>query len=656
MLILIMGNSFQKLNQNLRTKSDIDVNINGSSNLKENDEQLNNQEDNQENNQVNLEQIQLKESEELNFMGGLSHKPSPITKLKIVWSSCFFGENQYYRNGDKVNTSTCVNQLNLANHMIYPELINKTSTEIFIQTLRDALAHDFKATIDFASELRNEYNMRLGPQIILVEASIHPSRQQFNKLNPMYFRKIASQVILLPTDIKSQLDYYIKIFGSKSRLPNILKRCWVDYLVKLDKYKTSKYKTLGSIIDLIRISHTPTKINASIDELIKTSDIKVEENLSTWEKLSSSGKSFKQIVEILGNSFPHMALLRNLRNICKQVDNQTMCKLMDLLEKGVPNGKQFPFRYYSAYQEIKNFNQTAETQEQNQYVKTKKVRYMKKPKKGSEGWKWAEFKKQQKQLNNQANQIQPAQPVQEIPVEQVEQIEQFDFQVIELNIQTILLGLEKCMRKAIENFPSLSGNVVSLCDNSGSAWGAFTSEYGTQTVATIGNLSGLITAMSAEGDGWVGVFGDRLEMYKVDKSKGILEQLDIINKIGQGVGGGTEHGLYLWFEKGFTNPQFNSNISNLFIYSDQQAGSGLYGYGANYSQYAHSGSYFDLTKLLKAHKEKVNPKLNCFSVMTAGYDNMLIPEVLDRCVLMYGWTGNECVYAKKLIELWNNNI
>jgi hypothetical protein len=158
--------------------------------------------------------------------------------------------------------------------------------------------------------------------------------------------------------------------------------------------------------------------------------------------------------------------------------------------------------------------------------------------------------------------------------------------------------------------------------------------------------------MSAEGDGWVGVFGDRLEMYKVDKSKGILEQLEIINKMGQGVGGGTEHGLYLWFEKGFTNPQFNSNISNLFIYSDQQAGSGLYGYGSNYAQYAHSGSYFDLTKLLKAHKEKVNPKLNCFSVMTAGYDNMLIPEVLDRCVLMYGWTGNECVYAKKLIELW----
>ncbi len=598
-----MGNSFTKINQNINiiinSQKDLQVNTiqpDEQSNINENNVEP---VDNVEPELIDVSEIKLEDNQELNFMGGLSHKPNPIIKLKIVWSSCFFGESQYYRNGDKVNKSNV--QLDLANLMIYPELIGKTSTEIFIETLRDALNHDFKATIDFAVELRSEYKMRLGPQIILVEASIHPSRQKFNQTNPTYFRKVASQVICLPTDIKSQLDYYIKIVGSKSRLPNILKRCWVDYLVKLDSYKISKYKNTGKIIDLIRLSHTPSKLNSALDELMKTDKVDVEEKSSTWEHLRSHGKSFKEIVEILGNGFPHMALLRNLRNICKEVDTQTLIQVMELLEKGVTNGKQFPFRYYSAYQEINNLSVN--------------VKPIKKPKKGDKPWKFIKYKKQlNKVVNENSNDN------------------------VETNINIVTTGLEKCMRKAIENFPCLSGNVVSLCDNSGSAWGAFTSEYGSQTVATIGNLSGLITAMAAEGDGWVGVFGDRLEMYKVDKSKGILEQLDIIDKLGQTVGGSTEHGLFLWFEKGFVNQQVNSDISTLFIYSDQQAGSGLYGHGQSYRQYACSGSYFDLTKLLKAHKQLVNPKLNCFSVMTAGYDDMLIPEVLDRCALLYGWT------------------
>lgn len=629
-----MGNSFTKINQNLN------INNNNFNNIQTEKVNL---EQNVVNEQMDIKQIQLSDSHEINFMGGLSHKPSPITKLKIVWSSCFFGETQYYRNGDKVNKSNG-NKLPMENLMIYPDLLDKTSTEIFIGTLREALDYDFKAVLDFASELRNEYKMRLGPQIILVEASIHRLRQKFNQSNPKYFRNVASQVICLPTDIKSQLDYYIKIFGSKSRLPNILKKCWTDYLVRLDKYKTSKYKSTGRIIDLIRLSHTPTRLNEALDELIKTSKLEVPEESNTWENLSSGGKSFKEIVEILGNGFPHMALLRNLRNICVEVDNQSMEKIMIQLEKGVPNGKQFPFRYYSAYQEINNLKSGEHNQ--NNTINDKLTKSFKLPKKSDPGYKWKAWKKHMKNMSN--NNLS-----QQIEVQELEQNNVKNIQTIQQNINTILSGLEKCMQKAIENFPSLLGNVVSLCDNSGSAWGAFTSEYGSQTVATIGNLSGLITAMSAEGDGWVGVFGDKLKMYKVDKSKGILEQLDEINKLGKSVGQSTEHGLYLWFERGFVNPQSNSEISTLFIYSDQQAGSGLYGHSNNYRQYSCQSQYFDLTKLLKAHKDKVNPKLNCFSVMTAGYDNMLIPEVLDRCVLMYGWTGNECVYAKKMIEIWN---
>ena len=38
---------------------------------------------------------------------------------------------------------------------------------------------------------------------------------------------------------------------------------------------------------------------------------------------------------------------------------------------------------------------------------------------------------------------------------------------------------------AVDNLPKLKGKTMVLSDNSGSAWGAFTSEYGRCTVAEI---------------------------------------------------------------------------------------------------------------------------------------------------------------------------
>ena len=43
-----------------------------------------------------------------------------------------------------------------------------------------------------------------------------------------------------------------------------------------------------------------------------------------------------------------------------------------------------------------------------------------------------------------------------------------------------------------------------------------------------------------------------------------------------------------------------------------------------------------------------------FSVQTAGYDNVLIPETTYRCSIMSGWTGKECVYADAMIKIWDD--
>ena len=58
-------------------------------------------------------------------------------------------------------------------------------------------------------------------------------------------------------------------------------------------------------------------------------------------------------------------------------------------------------------------------------------------------------------------------------------------------------------------------------------------------------------------------------------------------------------------------------------------------------------------KLVNKYRSEVNPKVNIFSVQTAGYDNVLIPEYLYRGALLYGWTGKECLFSQEIIKQWD---
>ena len=65
-------------------------------------------------------------------------------------------------------------------------------------------------------------------------------------------------------------------------------------------------------------------------------------------------------------------------------------------------------------------------------------------------------------------------------------------------------------------------------------------------------------------------------------------------------------------------------------------------------------TYIDVAKLIAEYRSKVNPKVNVFSVQTAGYNNMLIPEYGYRTNILYGWTGKELIFADSMIKFWNN--
>jgi hypothetical protein len=511
----------------------------------------------------------------VNFMRGNSYRLSPLTTLRIVAASAIFGEPQYYRDGIDA-PKTIRNHSTALEYSIFNSLLKdkKTAADVFTSAIDAALDFDFKGTLELAYELRTEYFMRLNPAVIYVRAVEHKDRVSFNELNPGFMKSIGKKIAPRPDDVTNQFDYFMFLNKTKNGLPSILKRTWAETLEGYSRYQLNKYKG-KSLIDLVRISHANS---ADINELMRTGTLVMSEEDKTWEQLRSEKMSWTEILSTI--DIPHMALLRNLRGIFTEVnDRSAAVEILNKLKAGVLRGKQFPFRYYSAYRAVA---------------------------------------------------------------------------AASMNHQTLVLdALEECVDIAVANMPKLKGRVACLSDNSGSAWGTMNSEYGTVTIAEIANLSSLITAAGAE-DGEVGVFGDRLSLKSVSKRNGILSQLKETSERGIAQGGGTENGIWLFWDKAIRE---KIHYDTVFVYSDMQAGhGGLYGVrSGEYKDFVHKrgGSYIDVLALVEKYRQTVNPKVNVFTVQVAGYDNSVLPENLYRGAILAGWTGKESTFAKAVSDTWD---
>ena len=365
------------------------------------------------------------------------------------------------------------------------------------------------------------------------------------------------------------------------------------------------------MIDITRLSHPSEKVvkNTVLDPLMTTSTVELDDEDTTWEKHRSQGKTWPETFEAMGRRLPHMAALRNISGFASSDPGEELMKeYCDMVLSGVRGGKQFPFRYIAAHKAMKSRLEKPEDVDAQ-------------PEKG---------------------QRKPPKPVDPkyVPI--------------------IMDCLEQCLQASLENFPKLKGDAMVMSDNSGSAHGAFTSTYGKTSVADIGNLSALFTALCCTGRGVVGLFGDRLLEYEVDKSRPILEQYDEIRTQGETVGQGTENGVWLFFKRAFDKPD-KYKFDNWFCYSDMQVGhGGLYGddpeiqkQGFAWKLASSSTIYVDVHKCVTKYRQVINPKFNTFMVQTAGYIDTALPESTYRGAILSGWTGNEVVYANEVTKLWD---
>jgi len=519
----------------------------------------------------------------LNHMAGISYDiKNPILQLRVVTSSCFFGEPMYYHSDKTDHTKISAYQKEdvVANTSLYskhlqeqlgvvlsiPEYHKYSASKLVEIAIDEALNFDPEKTLLEAVRLRNEENMRVTPQVIMVRAANHSAIRGTGLI-----QKYASQILKRTDEAATQLAYQTQVYGRP--IPNALKKSWKKFLETRSEFQLAKYRLetkMFKTLDVVNLVHAKGEF---IDKLMK-GELKLESN--TWEsKISAEGstkENWESCIDIMG----HMALLRNIANFIK--NGVEPSKYITKLVETAKDGKQLPFRYFSAYNAAKTV--------------------------GASG--------------------------------------------------PVLDAIEECLEISIGELPKFEGKTMSLCDNSGSAHGTFTSSAGTMTVAQIANLTAVLTGKASE-DGYIGVFGDKLEVIPVRKKESVFSAVENANNKARTIGQSTENGVWLFFDNAIKQKE---QWDNIFIYSDMQAGhGGLYGTDASqYKDYIFPDKrkinrYIDVAKLIKTYREKVNPNVKVFLVQVAGYKDTLVPEFYDKTYILGGWGDGLLRFAKEMSEI-----
>lgn len=526
----------------------------------------------------------------LNWMGGRSFDINdPILRLQIAASSSFFGEPQYYQQDAAVpaRTPAATTRARLSDAQVSglrstldaldpQEWRSMTPTALMVSAIDAALAHDPETTLALAVELRNETNVRVTPQVIMVRAANHPKVKSTGLIG-----KYAGGILGRLDEVCTQMAYQLAEYGKP--IPSSLKRAWAKRIEAASTYELAKYRLEGhdvNLYDVINVCHPAgddvSRLMRGELKLATTADA----GIASWESIRSAGGSWAEAASVMG----HMALLRNMRNL---VENDALTEaLLDRMVTTAETGKQLPFRYYAAYREL----------------------------------------------------------------EKLKEHIVFSGSLIGHALDSI----EECMKRSLGALPHFGGRVMSLVDNSGSAWGATTSSMGTLAIAEIGNLMGVLTAKVSD-EGYVGVFGDGLDVRAVRKGSSIFDDLATVSRVGRTIGQGTENGIWMFWDRAIRE---RVKWDTVFIYSDQQAGhGGLYGIDqsqyADYRWSASGGPHIDVSKLIRAYRERVNPKVNVFCVQTAGYQDTIVPEFYKRTAILGGWSERVLHFASWAAQVWD---
>lgn len=330
----------------------------------------------------------------VNRAGGVAFEiDNPTLKLLTMTGGSFFSEPKYYSldepvrgsDGKMVNLKARIDKIEsgVASFLNCEEL-DDTAREIINTALEVANSENPRDLLRLAVWLRNDMNIRLTPQVLLVIASQNVNTQP-------HIKDFSDQIILRPDEVKTCLMLHRFFFGQKclkSSLDKALGRAMSRFNEKaLMKYDGSNFPTWKDVLCWIKrksghplsadlanyfikgeVSKEGTPIAFARKELTKC--VIFDENAkklakksgANWEVLVSQFRGTKEVWTFLleNKLVKYMAMLRNLRNFLKAgVDNETVDMICDYLSNkdNVLYSKQLPFRFMSAYSVVENLHE-----------------------------------------------------------------------------------------------------------------------------------------------------------------------------------------------------------------------------------------------------------------------------------------------------------
>jgi 60 kDa SS-A/Ro ribonucleoprotein len=220
---------------------------------------------------------------------------------------------------------------------------------------------------------REKMYLRSLPLVLVTElAKIHQGDNLVSRAT--------NRVVQRADEITELLAYYQLANARKdtkklNRLSKQIQKGLADAFNKFDEYQFSKYNRTGTDVklrDALFLVHPKAKneIQQVIFNKIANDTLTTAQ---TWEttlsavgqadfdsendKLEAKSQAWEGL--ILSGKLGYMALLRNLRNIIEaNVSQEALNKVCATLSdaRAVTNSKQFPFRFLSAYRELKRLN------------------------------------------------------------------------------------------------------------------------------------------------------------------------------------------------------------------------------------------------------------------------------------------------------------
>jgi len=445
-------------------------------------------------------------------------------------------------------------------------------------------------------------NMRSSSHVLAAELAPRVSGLEWSS---RFYNKVINRV----DDMSEILSYYENIMKGKG-VPNAMRKGFKLKLESLDPYLIDKYKMLGreiSLIDLVNRMHpVPTQSNAEAFKLLMTAGGKgigelysskiLEKEMSkagtapkTAQKTVEAAKQ-EAIESVLGNvkGMPIFNLLRNLRNIMLYAPDSVGEAIRQLvIPEKIYKSRLLPFRFLSAHLEISKMTYELKEGESSKIVFEDEV---------------------QDRVSTRS-----------------------EFNAFKINV---LSALEKAIEISCHNIPELEGRVAILIDHSGSMRGDGGGSSLVSAFSRIGmvDIANLFAAMllAKQSSTYVGLFGDKLLQYKVNRKMSILEMTKDIYRQGRACGGGTEHGIYTFFEEVVSS---KTPVDHIIVFSDMVIGERNSWYGLSGSGRG-QGRFQDLFRSFR----KQNPVAKVVSVNIHQTDGTTVFNKNFGVTQVAGWS------------------